>query len=400
MSNIVQGLVWKAIFPNPIAKLIAVKLSDWADDDGGTIYPAAGTVAKMTGCGRSTVIKWQQAMEHCGLLKVIEKSAGGSRDDTTERAFDLELLQKLIPADKKTPAELTLVEERIERTTGFKNTKITVFKLVPTEAPSDAAPVYQVDRSDEDTSLPGRPVSEVPVYQVDPTSLPGRPEPFNRNPLTRSTTTHTELEPCERVCAKWGKLVEEIWTEEPRYRYVVELLVGPLHARKQRAKGIEVYPEFLRSIRDGIGERDFSIGVLQRAAKALDENRTVMPALPEVLAACERAGREHQAETRATEQSIAARAREAADPGTSSRTEALRERLRHRLGRGVVDAWFDELVCERFADGCLTVSVGPPFKRSWIKTHFAERLAECAEAEFPGMTRLDMANRDAHRRAA
>ena len=46
MSNAVQGLVWDAAIPNAIAKVIAVKLADWADDDGASIYPSVPTIAQ------------------------------------------------------------------------------------------------------------------------------------------------------------------------------------------------------------------------------------------------------------------------------------------------------------------------------------------------------------------
>jgi hypothetical protein len=204
----------------------------------------------------------------------------------------------------------------------------------------------------------------------------------------------------ERVCVKWGKIVGELWAEETPHRHVVELLVGPLHSRKQRARGIPEYLEFLRSIRDRVGERDFSGNVLERAFRLLDEVRTVMPALPEVLGACERAQLEHNAEMRATKQQIAIRAQEAVEPATSSRTEALRERLRDRLGRDKADAWFNELVCESFADGCLTISVGPKFKRNWIKNNYDEQLRECAAAVFPHLASWSFATRDRPRRTA
>ena len=139
MSNLVQGLVWNAEIPNAQAKVIAVKLADWADDDGGSIYPAVNTVAKMTSCGRSTVCKWQFALEHCGLLKVVERSKGGARDDTTERAFDLDLLKRLAWSKvdkKKIPPDLRLVVGTIERETADKDgnpkaVKVTVFELHP-----------------------------------------------------------------------------------------------------------------------------------------------------------------------------------------------------------------------------------------------------------------------------
>jgi hypothetical protein len=114
MSNIVQGLVWQAEIPNAIGKLIAVKLADWADDDGGSIYPSVPTVAQMTACGQTTVRAWLRAFEKCGLLKVVSRSKGGARTDTTERAFDLDLLRRLAWTRRgrtKVPPELRLVQE-------------------------------------------------------------------------------------------------------------------------------------------------------------------------------------------------------------------------------------------------------------------------------------------------
>lgn len=118
MSNIVQGLVWDAEIPNAIAKVIAVKLADWADDDGGSIYPSVPTIAQKTACGQSTVRRWLQAFEQCGLLKVVSRSRGGARTDTTERAFDIDLLRRLAWTKRgriKTPPELRVMVKSATR---------------------------------------------------------------------------------------------------------------------------------------------------------------------------------------------------------------------------------------------------------------------------------------------
>jgi hypothetical protein len=140
MSNFVQGLVWNAAIPHSDAKIVAVKLADWADDDGGSIFPAAGTVAGMCSLARSSVCKWQYALEYCGLLKVLARSQGGSRDDTTERAFDLELLKRISwskVGKKKVEPELRLAlgtteRQVIDRKSGKpKTVKTTVFEVIP-----------------------------------------------------------------------------------------------------------------------------------------------------------------------------------------------------------------------------------------------------------------------------
>lgn len=186
----------------------------------------------------------------------------------------------------------------------------------------------------------------------------------------------------------WGEEIGKLWAEGTRHRHVVELLIGPLHASKQRAKGVGVYLQFLRSLRDAVGERAFAKTVLERACKLLDESRTVMPALPELLSACERAQREHSARVRSTAQQVTVMARQGGDPAIFGRTEALRRRLRNRLSQEVAREWFGEIHVQSFADGCLTLSAGSQFKRSWITSHLYEPLLECAKAEFPGLKEL------------
>jgi hypothetical protein len=138
VSNAIQGLVWNAAIPHPHAKAVAVKLADWADDDGGSIYPSAATVARMCVLARSSVCKWQFALEQCGLLRVVQRSAGGARSDTTERAFDVALLQRIAwrkVEGRWVPPQMQLVERTIERSTverktgKVKTVSVTVFKV-------------------------------------------------------------------------------------------------------------------------------------------------------------------------------------------------------------------------------------------------------------------------------
>jgi hypothetical protein len=137
VSNYVQGLVWNAEIPNANAKIIAVKLADWSNDYGGSIFPAIATEAQMTALSRSTVCKWHYALESCGLLKVVTRSPGGARK-TTERAFDLDLLRSIAwdrSGGKKVPPTSKLVEKTIERlntaNAQTRTVKVTVFEVVP-----------------------------------------------------------------------------------------------------------------------------------------------------------------------------------------------------------------------------------------------------------------------------
>jgi hypothetical protein len=164
--------------------LVAVKLADHADDDGGSIFPAVGTVSKMTSLSRSTVCKWQFAFEHCGLLKVVDRSGGG-KGNTTERAFDVDLLTRIVWTKKERnwiPPACKLVEatrqhQVINKKTGKpKTVVVTVFEVVPFADPA-AQTVRQTDGSCNDNRPPhGR----ATVRQTDSNRPPhGHESSFN-----------------------------------------------------------------------------------------------------------------------------------------------------------------------------------------------------------------------------
>ena len=219
MSNIVQGLVWNVDFPNPTAKIIALKLADNADDNGERIFPSIAGISRKTGCSRAAVYKWITAMEHCGLLKVVKRSAGGNPNERSERAYDLGLLRRLAEQDRKTPAQLKLRVVEIERAPRREGdepglfaddprpVRLTVFEIVPIGQPTpgtdtsparrkgaapalaeDAPPVHQEDAPPvhEVDGCKAEPVHEVdgckpqPVHEVDGTRPPGRRDPSTR----------------------------------------------------------------------------------------------------------------------------------------------------------------------------------------------------------------------------
>jgi len=426
MSNIVQGMVWNVEFPNPIAKLIAVKLADWADDDGGTIFPAIGTVSKKTGVTRSTVCKWIAAMEHCGLLRVIERSLGGSRTDTTERAFDLDLLRKLSPT-KKAPAELALVEVAIERSVigregAGKTVKVPVFEIVLAGAedvsPADSTP------SDDGRSTPVHAAGgSPPVRHTDGSEALTRPPrglhpsaartgtrpPHGPEPLDITTNyTSPPLPPSggERE-GGWAKR----WSDQARE--AVEDL-------RRSATRDHVATSFLDAVRgllnppsdvDGasyvrqLGHKlgEYPASVLSAAATAvLDTRDRDLPSVREIERLAEAAQRRLEAagmyprpETGPPDPELPI-----PDLAVAGRAENLRERIRTRLGRPVFDSWFKVLECEKFEGGKLTLSVPSKLHKTWIDRDYFEQLRECAAAEFEGLSQLVILVRSVRRRAA
>ncbi len=117
MSVRVSSLVWDSDFPTMSAKIIALKLADNSNDEGDSIYPAKNTIARMTGCSRSTVHVVMAMFVECGLLTIVEQGGKGPKD-TTHYAFDMDLLRHLscgnavfAPAENKGPESGPLGEK-------------------------------------------------------------------------------------------------------------------------------------------------------------------------------------------------------------------------------------------------------------------------------------------------
>ena len=69
MSIQVMTQVWQSNLP-PEQKYILLKLADYADDDGGHVYPSVATVARLTGVSERTVQRHLSAMREVGILEV------------------------------------------------------------------------------------------------------------------------------------------------------------------------------------------------------------------------------------------------------------------------------------------------------------------------------------------
>ncbi len=94
MSIRLMTLVWDIPFPTQAQKLIALKLADYASDDGGSVFPARDTIADKVGCGESTVKRTLRAFRDCGLLHLI-REGGGARSSTNEWLINVQMLKAL-----------------------------------------------------------------------------------------------------------------------------------------------------------------------------------------------------------------------------------------------------------------------------------------------------------------
>lgn len=93
MSVKLSDRVWEAPFPSLAMKLVALKLADYANDDGENVYPSVGTLERKTGASASTVREALADMEASGLLDVVTEASGNRHGrSTTVRRVDVATL--------------------------------------------------------------------------------------------------------------------------------------------------------------------------------------------------------------------------------------------------------------------------------------------------------------------
>lgn len=302
MSNIVQGLIWKIEFPNGLAKLIALKLGDNASDEGDNIFPSNTTTAWSAGCAKSTVCKVQAAMEHCGMLRTVNRSAGGNSRETSRRAYDMDLLRRLHWPNRKTPSELILREVEIERPAlrddgtpdlsgdAPKMVKVTVYEIVPRVAPvrdADPSPVRVTDGSEGDPSAGRTPTgpsdgSTRPSHGHKPFTNPSV-EPFDSlSPLPLST-----LPLVGESENTWNDLIEtlpqahRLWLEDLLndgvHLDVVEHFIAPLIEKLGLPPSAVAPVPLLRDLRDRAAQAQLTPRALRKAADILRQGRAKLP---------------------------------------------------------------------------------------------------------------------------
>jgi len=79
MSIGLMSLVWKIPFPTSTQMLIALKLADYANDDGTSIYPANSSLAKKARCSEDTVKRTMKAFRQCGIIHLIKEGGVGPK---------------------------------------------------------------------------------------------------------------------------------------------------------------------------------------------------------------------------------------------------------------------------------------------------------------------------------
>ncbi|HEX8666311.1 MAG TPA: DnaA N-terminal domain-containing protein, partial [Beijerinckiaceae bacterium] len=78
----------------------------------------------------------------------------------------------------------------------------------------------------------------------------------------------------------------------------------------------------------------------------------------------------------------------------------VKRRLRAELGEDVFASWFGRLELEAIVDGCARLTVPTRFLKSWIESHYADRVLATYRSEAPAVERISVAMRGSQVREA
>src|SRR5712691_339611 len=73
----------------------------------------------------------------------------------------------------------------------------------------------------------------------------------------------------------------------------------------------------------------------------------------------------------------------------------VKERLRAEVGDDVYSSWFARMDLEAIEEGTVRLSVPTRFLKSWIQSHYAERVLACWQAEENKVNRIELTVRSA-----
>jgi hypothetical protein len=107
---------------SPSKKIVAIKLADVANEDGGRIYPSIFTVASEAELSGRQVQRVIDGFRKAGLLIVVRP--GGGRNRPTEYRFDLEAIERLPDAKPSVDVE----EPQTEKPSQVNSDMVSPFK--------------------------------------------------------------------------------------------------------------------------------------------------------------------------------------------------------------------------------------------------------------------------------
>ncbi|MGF7173359.1 helix-turn-helix domain-containing protein [Azospirillum doebereinerae] len=114
MSLRVSALVWRTTLPSGTQKLVAARLADFADDDGGRVFPSNARIARDCSISDRAVREAMRALVAINVLVLVAEERPGQHRPREYR-FNLD---ELVARDEGTNrAEAQAVEQEAEGTT-------------------------------------------------------------------------------------------------------------------------------------------------------------------------------------------------------------------------------------------------------------------------------------------
>lgn len=267
MSVKVWSLCWKVPLPG-IPKLVLLRLADFANESGGSIYPAVSTVAEDCGISSRTVQNALRTLEESGVLVSLKASRGG-RGCTTSYRIDL-----IKAAELAGPARLMERDENGHHE-NYAPPSYSFDIGIPSDASVDAAKNYESpsenyagdSKNYESPSKKGAGDSYNPSLTVKEPPLTANAGPSPTRCVTAPVNGGGKA--VQDVIDEHYRLVDEIWGEEEGKS-----------ARRNPPKNYELAGEWLV-----LAKGDFDV-VAAAMADALQRRFNKSLTCPATLGAC------------------------------------------------------------------------------------------------------------------
>ena len=71
----------------------------------------------------------------------------------------------------------------------------------------------------------------------------------------------------------------------------------------------------------------------------------------------------------------------------------VKDRLRAEVGEDIFSSWFARMELDGITDDTVKLSVPTRFLKSWIQSHYAEKLLACWQADHAAVARIELTMR-------
>ena len=193
-----MSLVWDVKFPTQGQKLVMLRMADYANDDGESVFPSNDEVARQCGLTKRGAQYILLGFHNCGLMVVTEKGGFGQKKKTNRRKIDVEML-----------IDLALTNRILE---GSKDELRAVDNKGELSAPLNLARVHQRAARVNQRTLKGEPgfIQSTNNHQLEPSSASADARDSSRtaHAVDEKPLTMFELTPADVTWKIWLTLMD------------------------------------------------------------------------------------------------------------------------------------------------------------------------------------------------